>query len=121
MKYITAIFDFSKHSSCDHRSKPKIKIIPNIRAKIVVIIAQVLRALLLSLQLGKNLTNEKSRPNPESITSIIIDEIIAVAIPTSFVGYNLAARIQKIRPNPDVVNEVSIREIEFLYNGSFKN
>ena len=74
--------DFRRLSSGERMSTHVMNIAPKTTAKNVVMIADVLKILLLSAP-GKNLIIEKSSPNLESNTSSIIEEIRAVAIPTS--------------------------------------
>lgn len=106
-------------SSGDQTSIVKMKNIPAATATMVVLINAVPKTLLLS-RLGKNLTTDLSRPSLEMRMSRPIDEIRAVAMPTSSCVYNFAASIQKIRPKPAAENEVSMMKMEFLYNGSLR-
>jgi hypothetical protein len=90
-----------------------INIIDKNTANVVVTITDELKILVLSIS-GKNLITEKSKPSLESITIRFMEEIKAVAIPTSSLGYNFAASIQKMKPNPAEVKEVNIMKNEFL-------
>ena len=98
-------------------SMPIIKTVPNKIAGKVVIITEVPKILFLSF-IGKKRIIEKSNPNLEINISNPIEDISAVAIPTSSTGYNFAASIQKIKPNPAPEIEVSMMKNEFLNNGS---
>jgi hypothetical protein len=90
---------------------------PITTVKKVVMSAVVLKMLLLSFS-GKNLIIATSRPNLERRMMRLIEDISAVAIPTSSFGYSLAARTQKKKPNAADEREVSIMKNEFLYRGS---
>ena len=63
---------------------------------------------------------EKSSPNLESKTSSIIEEISAVAMPTSCGEYSFAASIQKMKPKPADEMDVSMMKREFLMRGSLR-
>jgi len=110
--------DISKCSSGENISTPAINITPKIKETRVVIIIDVLKILLLSL-VGQNLMIEKSSPSLEISISNVIEEIRAVAIPTSFAELNFAASIQKIKPKPAPEMDVRIMKNEFINNGSF--
>ena len=109
--------DFRRWSSGEKMSTPAMNTAPKTTAKNVVMIADVLKILLLSC-IGKNLMIEKSSPNLESKTSRAIEEMSAVAIPTSSFGQNFAASIQKMKPKPEEVIDVSMMKREFLKRGS---
>jgi len=73
------------------------KINPKIRESNVVIAIEVLYTTLLS-RTGKYRIIEKSRPTFAKRTIRLMEEIKAVAIPTSCGVYNFAAMIQKTNP-----------------------
>lgn len=77
--------DFRRPSSGERMSTPAMNIAPNMTAKEVVISADVLKILLLSAP-GKKRMIEKSSPNLERSTSRAIEEMRAVAMPTSCGG-----------------------------------
>ena len=77
--------DFRRCSSGERMSIPAINTAPKMTAKKVVMIADVLKILLLSF-VGKNLMIDASSPNLDSSTSSAIEEISAVAMPTSSAG-----------------------------------
>jgi hypothetical protein len=110
---MTPLKDFSMPSSGDHTSVPAIKMIPKRTAKNVEIMTDVLNTVLLSL-VGKNRIMDWLRPKFDSETSRSIDEISAIAIPTSSIGYTFAASIQKMKPKPTLARELRIMKKEFL-------
>jgi len=78
--------DFRRDPSSGERtSTPAMNTAPKMTAKKVVMSADVLKILLLSAP-GKKRMIEKSSPNMDSSTSSAIEEISAVAIPTSPAG-----------------------------------
>ncbi len=77
--------DFRRWSSGEKMSTPAMNTAPKMTAKEVVMIADVLKILLLSAP-GKKRMIEKSSPNRERSTSRAIEEMSAVAIPTSSAG-----------------------------------
>jgi|GEM_PF-6724077 len=74
--------DFRRWSSGERVSTPAMNTAPKTTAKKVVMIADVLKILLLSAP-GKKRMIDASSPNLERSTSRPIEEISAVAIPTS--------------------------------------
>lgn len=111
--------DFSKRSSGASKSTHMIKIVPNSNAKHVTTIIAVLKIFFLSLP-GKNLIIEASRPNFASIMISPMDEMIAVAVPTSSVAYVLAASTQNMNPKPALERDASMMNMELLNRGSCK-
>ena len=77
--------DFRRWSSGERMSTPAMNTAPKTTAKKVVMIADVLKILLLSAP-GKNRMIDASSPNLERSTSSAIEEISAVAMPTSSAG-----------------------------------
>lgn len=65
---------------------------------------------------GRNLIRPLANPNHERTDIIPAEEIIALVIPTSSAGYDLAASIQKKNPIAAYANVPKYIKKEFLYN-----
>ncbi len=75
--------------------------------------AELINSFLLA-DLGRYLFKLMFNPSRVKLLNNVMIEMSVVAIPTSVVLYTLATTIQKINPNPPMMNVLDILKMEFL-------